>query len=453
MEEATHGLGEQLEELLEQSRLREARELLITAHPSDAAQAITDISPHLREVALRILPAEQAAGIVEELPEDVAASALSAMNEEHAAAILSEVPSHKEVDVLQEVPEQKAEAILQRLEKEEAEEARELLEYEEDTAGGLMQTEYIAVPAHLTASDTVRFLRANAGEFADYPAAYLYVVDEKEHLLGVLSMRNLLLCDPETPVTQLMNRDLVSVTPDTPGEDLAKLFRRHHFLAIPVVTTHGRLLGVVTQEEALRYEVEESEADLLQMSGIISGEELRELPLLPRTLRRLSWLLIKSGLNLVVASVVAFHEKTIQTAAALAVIMPVISDLGGVAGSQAIAVSIRELALNRIRPSDFLEVLIKETAVGVLNGLLLGIVLGVATYIYKQNLALSLVATTAIALNTLIAATIGGVVPLVMRKMRIDPAVAAHPLLTLITDACGFALVLGLGARFVAHIG
>jgi magnesium transporter len=453
MEEVTQGLGEQLEELLEQSRLREARELLISSHPSDAAQAITDISPHLREVALRILPASHAAGIVEELPEDVAASALSAMKEEVAAAILSEVPSNVEVDVLQEVPEQKAEAILQKLEKEEAEEARELLEYEEDTAGGLMQTEYIAVPAHLTASETVRFLRAHAGEFADYPAAYLYVVDEEERLLGVLSMRNLLLCEPETPVTQLMNRDLVTVTPETSGEELAKLFRRYHFLAIPVVDAQGHLLGLVTQEEALRYEVEESEADLLQMSGIISGEEIRELPLLPRTLRRLSWLLIKSALNLIVASVVAFHEKTIQAAAALAVIMPVISDLGGVAGSQAIAVSIRELALNRIRPRDFLEVLLKETAVGVLNGLLLGVVLGIATYVYKQNWALSFVATVAIALNTLIAATLGGVMPLVMRRMRIDPAVAAHPLLTLITDSCGFALVLGLGARFVAHMG
>jgi magnesium transporter len=278
-------------------------------------------------------------------------------------------------------------------------------------------------------------------------------VDEEERLLGVLSMRNLLLCEPETPVTQLMNRDLVTVTPETSGEELAKLFRRYHFLAIPVVDAQGHLLGLVTQEEALRYEVEESEADLLQMSGIISGEEIRELPLLPRTLRRLSWLLIKSALNLIVASVVAFHEKTIQAAAALAVIMPVISDLGGVAGSQAIAVSIRELALNRIRPRDFLEVLLKETAVGVLNGLLLGVVLGIATYVYKQNWALSFVATVAIALNTLIAATLGGVMPLVMRRMRIDPAVAAHPLLTLITDSCGFALVLGLGARFVAHMG
>ncbi|MCH8275523.1 MAG: magnesium transporter, partial [Armatimonadetes bacterium] len=406
-DEAIQTAAEQLEELLENGKVQEAAALLLEALPSDAAQAITDLPPQLRETALRALPPERAADIVEELPDDVAASAIEAMRAESAAAILHEMQTDEEADVLQDVSDRKAEEILGRLDREEAEMARELLEYPEDTAGGLMQKEFIGLPVGFSASEAVRHLRSRAAEYADFPASYLYVLDERERLLGVLSLRSLLLCDPDAPIRSLMRTDPVSVEPSVEGEELAKVFRRRHFLAMPVVHADDRMLGIVTQEDALRFEKEESDEDLLQVSGIPSGEELRETPFLSRALRRLSWLLLKIVLNLGVAAVVALHEGTLQMMAALAVLLPVVSDLGGSAGSQAVAVSIRELSLERVRPRDFWRVLGTEAAIGAMNGIVLGLVVGAAAFLWKGNPALGLLAGFAISSSTIIAVAFG----------------------------------------------
>lgn len=453
--EPTAASIEMLESLIKGGRLGEAIQIVTGLHPIDAARALTQLPPAMRVGVLLGIPLDTAADIVEELPDDVRARAISEMEPEEAAAILSEMDWDEEVDLLQDFDHQQAEAIIEHLE-EEAPALRKLLSYDADTAGGLMNTEFIAIPVEQTARETIRSLREKASEYAEVPYTYLYAVDQEGKLVGTISFRNLVLTSANTPIAELMDERSISVDVSASAHDLVKLFKKHKYLAFPVVDDEGKLAGVVAQEDVLEHEVEEAEEELLQVSGILQGEELREMPLFARTSRRFVWLALKILLNLVTASVIALHQSTIAAFAALAVLLPVISDLGGAAGGQAAAVSIRELSLERVRPRDIFKVLFKELWVGVVNGLALGIIVGTLAWYYQHSMGTTptgvqygLLAATAISVNTIVAVTVGGLSPLILKRLGFDPAIAAMPILTTVTDFCGFLLVLGLAPQFI----
>ncbi len=213
------------------------------------------------------------------------------------------------------------------------------------------------------------------------------------------------------------------------------------------------LIGVLR-----RFDVEEaaesrSGGEFLKSQGIVGGEELRSMPIRRRAGRRLSWLSVNILLNLAGASVIAAYQDTLAAAIALAVFLPIISDMSGNSGNQAVAVSIRELSLGLVLPRDFVRVWIKEISVGLINGAMLGLLLGLAAFLWKQNLTLSIVVAAALALNTLIAVSLGGLIPLLLRRMRFDPALASGPLLTTMTDMCGFFLVLSLATAVLNRLG
>jgi magnesium transporter len=392
---------------------------------------------------LVLLDRRHAADILEELPDDLAADALEEMQPKEAAEIVTEMVSDEEADVLQEVSEPAMEAILGHLDDAQEQMARELLSYGEDTAGGLMQKEFIAVGEDLLATDARRQLQAISEYAETYPYSYIYGVDDAHRFVGVLSLRSLLFAQPTTPVSSLISRDAEFVTADTPAEALVQIFRRRKLLSLPVVDGSGRMLGIVSQEDAMRFSKEESEEEFLRFSGIAGGEEVRDMPLASRAGRRLVWLVIKMVLNIIPASVVARYTHT-PAFGLLAPILPIISDMGGSGGSQAIAVSIRELSTGRIKAADIGWVVGKELGIGVLNGLVLGMLLGIGTLYFTSNSTLSLCVGIAMLANTLVAATIGGLMPLFLRKIRVDPAVASSPILTMVTDTCGFYFVLAL---------
>lgn len=444
-----HSAAEQLEEMLEEGRTLDATALLNGLHPTDAAGIITELPSKLRAGALILVQPEQAAAIVEELDDDVRAGAIEEMDPGVAAAILGEMYTDEEADVLGDVDPEVAEAILAQLDRQDAADVRELLVYDEDTAGGLMQKEFISVPVYYTASETVIMLRQNAAEFADFPVGYLYAVDDNQRLQGLVTIRSLLLCEGSAKISEIMNPEPITVPPEMEGSELVKVFERHKFLAVPVVDSSGRIRGTVLQDDALNYAIEEGEEELLKASGILGGEELREMPIHSRVLNRFVWLGTKVLLNMLPVAVIAAHESTIASLAAVAALMPIVSDMGGGAGSQAIAVSIRELSLDRVKPRDYFEVLIKETSVGIIIGILLAALLGVIFGTKEHSLNFGLLAATAIGLNTVIAVAVGGLLPLLLRRMKIDPAAASSPLLTTVTDTVGFWLVLTMADRWL----
>lgn len=428
-------------------RLREALDGLPA---EEVPRILSRLAEADRARVFSILPAELAAGFARGLEDALVAGSIGSLPLDQAAGIVEELPSGDRVDVLAEMTASDAEAIVDRLPPEEARDVRELRRHSPDTAGGVMGTEVLSFPESSLVDDVVRDLRARAGEVARYEIQYAYVVSPQGPLVGVLRLRDLLLSSPEAPISGLMVRNPVRVRADAPLSEVKAVFDRSSLLGVPVVDGAGRLLGVVSRSELDRAREEEAGTMFLRASGVVGGEELRSLPLRPRVARRLSWLSVNILLNVLAASVIASYQDTLSAVIALAVFLPIISDMSGCSGNQAVAVSLRELTLGLLRPREVLYVVVKELQVGILNGFALGLLLGLVAFAWKGNVWLALVVGLALALNTVISVIIGGAVPLVLKGLRQDPALAAGPILTTITDTCGFFLVLG-GASLVLH--
>jgi len=444
---------DQLETLVEGQRYQDAADLLTEAHSQDAADALQPLEPQQAAELLVLLPPDQAADILEDMPDDFAGDILEEIQPLQAAQIVTELISDEEADILQELSEEKQDAIIQHLDRDQASLAREMLTYAEDTAGGLMQKEFLAVPIDITATEARRMLQQMAEDEDEfYPYSYILSTDRRGRFTGVLGLRALLFAQPNTLIANLVTEDATFASPQTSGEDLMKMFRRTDLLSLPVVADDGRLLGIVTQEDAQEFEKEESEEEFLRFTGIVGGEEVRDMPLKQRAGQRLLWLIIKMALNVIPASVVAAYTRS-PAFLLLAPILPIISDLGGSGGSQAIAVTIRELATNRIKPGDFVWVTLKELGVGMVNGIILGLLLGIGTYVATNGGDNSMIVGAIVAIatitNTVLAVVFGGLAPMILRRLRVDPAVASGPILTMVTDTFGFFFVLALASMLI----
>ncbi len=412
--------------------------------PVESAHAVASLSEDDQSKLLVILEEKDAAELLEALPEAHAAQIIEQLEVESAAEILNEVGSDEQADILARLAPSTAEAILQQMDPSEAADARRLMQYPGDTAGGLMISEYLAFEADLRVQNFLADLRRHATAYREYDVQYAYVISPLGQLVGVLRLRDMLLADPEDKLTKWMIREPLSVDAATPLEDLERFFDRHPLFGVPVVDPAGTLVGVVRKQDVMEAAEERSGRTMLKLTGILGGEELRTMPLRLRSFRRLSWLSINIVLNILAASVIAMYQETLAQVIALAVFLPIISDMSGCSGNQAVAVSMRELSLGMIRPSEFWRVFYKEAAVGVINGVVLGLLLGGIALLWKGNVALGIVAAAALALNTVVAVCIGGSVPLILKGLKQDPALASGPILTTITDMCGFFLVLSL---------
>ncbi|MDB4311431.1 magnesium transporter, partial [bacterium] len=324
--------------------------------------------------------------------------------------------------------------------------------YEWDSAGGLMSDQVVSFRATATVSDVLADLDDKAEEYSDADVQYFFVVNARNKLTGVLALRSLVLGRRATPIGDLMRSEVLSVNVDTKLDELEDIFDAKAYLGLPVVDSEGRLRGVVTRQAIEEALAEQQTEDYLKSSGIVGGEELRSMPLKDRCLRRLAWLGPNILLNLLAASVIASYEDTLQAVIALAIFLPMVSDMSGCSGNQAVAVSIRELTLGVIQPRDFKRVMIKEGLLGVTNGIVLGIVLGTIAAVWKGSIFLGLVIGSALTLNTILSVLLGGLIPLVLKRFKADPALASGPILTTCTDMCGFFLVLNLASMALSRL-
>lgn len=426
---------------------------LLEALPShDRSRIIDRLDDDQQEHLMRLLDPEQAADLFEHMTEAQAVDIIDGLAPEHAADIIEELDSDEAADLLGELEAEEAAAILAKMEPAEAAEARELLGYDEDTAGGLMRSEYLAYPLTASVRDVTEDMRAHAETYTDYDVQYAYIVDEAKRPVGVLRLRDLLLSSPEASVTKVMARDPLVVPHSMPLDELARLFEDKQFVGLPVVDDHRHLIGVVMRKSVREAAAEDVTEDFLKISGLGGREELRSMPLVVRSRRRLSWLSINIILNILAASVIAFYQDTLAQVIALAVFLPIISDMSGCSGNQAVAVSIRELALGLVRPVEMLRVLGKEMLLGCVNGLILGLVLALVAFFWKDNPWLGAVVGGALMINTLVSVSLGGLIPLALKRMDMDPALASGPILTTVTDMCGFFLVLSLATVLLPHL-
>jgi magnesium transporter len=419
---------------------------------ADSVHALAHLDPEERNAVFGVLGPERAADLLEQIPDSYAVQAVQELAPRDAAGILDELPSDERADLVARLDAADLEAILAEATPETADSVRRLLLYAPESAGGLMLTEFVAVPATLTAHEVVEHLRENVERYADFVVQYVYALGARGELLGVVPLRDLLLARRKRSVTSLMIPNPVSVPATAPLPVLFELFDRHRFLAIPVVDEEKQLVGVLLREDVDEARVDQAQSDELKSRGIVGGDELRTMPLLTRSRRRLGWLSINIVLNVLAASVIAAYQDTLSAVIALAVFLPSISDMSGCSGNQAVAVSLRELALGVIRPTELFRVWWKEASLGCLNGLVLGCLIGAAAWLWKGSPVLGVVVGAALAVNTLVAVSIGGIVPLALRRLGFDPALASGPILTTVTDMCGFFLVLSLATATLAQL-
>ncbi len=427
-------------------------QLIETLPDDDRPLLLSRLGTELHQALLSAPDPRAAAELLHSLPEAQAIELLDDIPASVAADLLEELPQNEQADLVGELSQPVAAAILLEMDDPSAaSRIRSLAAYEDDQAGGIMHGEFVAVTQDESVGQVIEYLRANAGTFNDYDVQYVYVTDRARRLRGVLRLRDLLLAEATRPVRELMIADPFSVTDRTDLNDLHDIFLEHDFLGIPVVGASGELTGVVGRaavEEALG---DRTADDFLKTQGIIR-EELRTMPLVVRSRRRLAWLSINIGLNVVAASVIAFYQETLSQVIALAVFLPIISDMSGCSGNQAVAVSMRELSLGLVDPRELLRVLWKEASVGLINGVVLGLLIALVAMLWQGNAWLGLVVGGAMMLNTLIAVSLGGCLPLAMRRFGMDPALASGPILTTVTDMCGFLLVLSFASAAIERL-
>ncbi|MCB9881029.1 MAG: magnesium transporter [Planctomycetes bacterium] len=452
---------ERLLDRAEQESSPEAREAIMQSvglflqslGPSDTARCFDRLDEDHRNRLLEYLDAESAADLIESLPTVQGTELLEHAAPEKAAAILEELPSDEQADLLTTLEPESFESILAVMDPQVAEATAALAAYPSDTAGGLMVREILAYQQSATAAEVIENLRRRIDEVDDYDVQYIYVTDDdEERLVGVLRLRDLLLARGSRPIRSFMITDPVAIRVDTPLETLVEVFEQRSFLGLPVIDGEQRLLGLVHRDSVDNAFHERDIGAHLREHGIVGGEELRSMPIALRAGRRLSWLSVNIVLNLMAASVIAAYQDTLSAAITLAVFLPIISDMSGCSGNQAVAVSMRELSLGIVKPLDVFYVWRKEIAVGAINGIVLGLLLAGTAWLWKGNPMLGVVVGTALAVNTLVAVSIGGSVPLILKRFGMDPALASGPILTTLTDVCGFFLVLSIASTFMSQL-
>jgi magnesium transporter len=441
-----------LKHRLDKNDLAAVEQFLATLPASVKARAIAGLGSDTIQRLLRSLSPRQSAELFKVLPQEQASGLLELLEAEEAAAIMDQLPKNLRADILNDVNISDSQAILETMSPEKAQQTRQILAYPENTAGGIMSGEYLAFGEAMTIAEVLSDLETNSIKYADFNVQYAYIVNGSKKLVGVLQMRDLLLKPRDIKISSIMKPEPLKVPVRASLENLIDLFDSCNFVGVPVVDDDDHLLGVARRLDVLEAAGEREKDTYLKASGIVGGEELRSMPVLRRSKRRLSWLTVNILLNIMAASVIAFYQETLSAVIALAVFLPIISDMSGCSGSQAVAVSIRELTLGVTRPGDIFRVLWKESAVGMLNGIVLGLILGLLAFAWKGNIYLGIVIASALGINTVIGVAAGGVIPLILKSFDKDPALASGPILTTITDICGFFLTLSFATMMLAHL-
>jgi len=418
-------------------------ETLLKLHPADLADQLQRLPAEEAGALLRQLPKETAAAVLAEAEKEKLPDLLAVFSSTQLAELFQQLPSGDAVDLLPHLPAARRREALAAVPPDRAGEVKSLMRYPEDSAGGIMDSRFIALRDNMTVEQVRELLRARAQKERIEDVAYLYVTDAQGRLVGIVSLRDLVFRRADRRIGEIMNRDVKLVRATDDQEAVARQFEHYHYLGLPVLDAGDRLVGVVKASDALAIARREATEDMQLMVGL-SGEERALTPWRKAIGRRLPWLLINLLTAFAAAAVIGFFESTIAKWTALAVFLPIIAGQGGNAGMQTLTIIIRDLALGEISPGDGRKALAKELMLGLINGLAVGLIVGLVGYLWKGSLALGLVALAAMVLNQLAAAAAGVVIPFGLKAIRVDPALASSIFVTTVTDVAGFFFFLGL---------
>ncbi len=444
----TERLIEAVKELLGAGRDERLAAMLEDAHAADVASVIRELAAPDQVRVFRLLTPEHAGAVLSELGEPTARELLQALDETEVSRILQHMPAAEVAEVVEELPREEADKLLGLMEEEKSEEVQERLEYGEGTAGRLMSPDFVAVPERVRVGEAIEHIRkSKTGE----TAFYLYVIDDHEHLVGMVPLHRLLTADPAAPIRAIRDEDVQGVTADTDQEEVARLVERYDLIQIPVVDASRRLLGVISVDDVIDVIHEEATEDIQRLGGAAGDETVLDPPQAVFG-RRLVWRLVNLGTAVLAASVIGVFESSIQSLALLAVFMPIVASMGGIGTTQTATVVVRGLALGQLTRSMLPRVLKKEVWLALTTGAANGLVLALIAYAWKGQLLLSVILAIALLTNMVVAAVAGTLVPFVLRTFRIDPAIASSVIITTFTDVFGFFSFLGLATLLIRFL-
>jgi magnesium transporter len=435
----------ELNQALDSGSLYQVRQMLKTLPTAGIAHLLESSPPKTRSVLWQLVDKESEGEVIQYLNEDLQNDILSELNAAQVFELTEGLETDDIANILQQLPLQITGEVLQAMDQQDRDRMVTILAFDEDTAGGLMNTDTITVRRNHTIELVLRYLRRHdrIPEMTDN----LLVVSREDQFLGILPLRDMLVSDPQTTVREIMREDIEAIRVDMPATQVAQLFEQHDWVSAPVVDEAGKLLGRITIDDVVDVIRDNAEHSLMSMAGL-DEEDDTFAPVFKTARRRALWL----GVNLMTAVFASFviylFQDTLDQVVYLAVLMPIVANMGGVAGTQTLTLVIRSLALGHIGPSNSRWLLTRELGVAALNGLLWALVISVVTFFWYKDIQLSCIIAAAMMINLVTAALAGAYLPLFLKRINIDPALAGSVALTTVTDSVGFLAFLGLAQVF-----
>jgi len=425
------------------------RKYYFTMHPYEQATFFMEQKKKLRERLYGYLSPDEFAEIFESMEIEDTLDYFEEMDPNFSAAILSALPADDAVDILNFLGKDEVVSFLMSMDEDAANEIKNLLHYEEKTAGSIMTTEFVVLNATDTVEEVMQFLKEKAPDAETI--YYLYVVDNDKRLVGVISIRDLIVADNNSLIKEIMSEKVIAVSVAKDQEEVAQLFRDYDFLAVPVVDFQNHLLGIITVDDILDVMEEEASEDYSMLAGVSDDEKHTDSAFLSAK-KRLPWLIILLFLGMFTASLIARFEDTLSQVAVLAIFIPLIAGMAGNSGTQSLAVAVRGISMGDYQKQGKFRMIVREACTGLITGGVTGIIIAGIVYFWQGNMYLGLIVGVSILASLVVATLAGALIPIVMERLKIDPAVASGPFITTINDITSIIIYFGMATTFMSYL-
>ncbi|GAB4119093.1 MAG: magnesium transporter [Wenzhouxiangellaceae bacterium] len=429
-------------EALDEGTLARVRRMIATLSASEVADLLESLPPAKRLAAWELVDPDLDGEVLVEVNDEVRSQLIRGMDQAELVSAIGTLDIDDVADIVDDLPDAVIREVMASMDRQNREDLVRVLQYDEDSAGGLMSTDVVTVRPDVSLDVVQRYLRAR-GELPDL-TDQLFVVNRSGKYQGCLSLHDLLTSDPELTVADTINLDMQTIPVSMPDNEVAREFTHYDLVSAPVVDAENNLLGRITIDDVIDVIREQAEHSVLAVAGLDEDEDMFA-PVIKSAARRTLWLGINLLTAFLAAAVIGQFEDSLAAVVALAILMPVVASMGGIAGTQTLTLMVRGMALGQITAANALYMLRKELLVGVLNGMVWALVVGLVAMLWFRSVQLGLVIGVAIAVNLMVAALSGVGIPLLLRRLRIDPALAGGVVLTTVTDVIGFVVFLGLG--------
>lgn len=417
-------------------------------HPVDILDILRENEEDAKDILGR-LPETYIAAIIDEADIEEKYSLLTSFSENKQKNIMEAMSSDELTDLLGVLDEEKVNKLLAKMTEEDARQVRQLLSYEPDTAAGIMATEFVCIKEHMSVEQTLKYLQANHDELDN--VYNLYVIDDLDRLKGVFSLKDLVSTPFNTSISEIVQTNVESIPYNMDQEEVGHLFEKYGYLTMPVVDHIGRLLGIVTVDDVMQILRDESTEDIHRLGGVAEGEKINGT--LKESVRsRLPWLFVNLLTAIMASAIVGMFEGTIEKVVSLATFMPIVAGMGGNAGTQTLTVIVRGLALGELDYKNTKKILFKEMGIGAITGISIGLIIAILGYMWEGNIIFGIVIGVAMVLNMIVATVSGFAVPIILKRLKIDPALASSVFVTTFTDVLGFFFFLGLATVFIHYL-